>query len=434
MARNGSGVYSLPVNSWYPAVNGVNATAADWNSLISDLASAMTGSLAADGQTPLSGNLNAATYKITNLGAATTSTDAMQWGQLQNLTTYMNFARATVAATATTTPLWAAVNVQDWTGTPAITDFPAATQAGAMRVVYPATGTIFTNAGNISVQGNANYTTEAGDRITIEAVTTTTFRVWVDKKDGEAVVIPQQSPGITGGSKNLIIVNNSTTPNSQVDVDADEIIVRNAISGASQMIRSVNLTLNIATSGIGGLSAGTEANSTWYYLWVGVSGSTINGWFDPSATSPTIPSGYDSCAMVGAVFNDSSGNFLPMRQRGKIARLNLPVLDLNDTTPATVKTSFTTSAPPNTYGNFFASGSSNNGIVTMWFSEPLDVDTAPAITSPFTFRFGSSSAGDSSAASTSFTLFVDGSSQISYRSDDGAVASFTVITSGWEFP
>ncbi len=38
MPRNGSGGFSLVSNSFNPAVNGVSATAADWQSLINDVA------------------------------------------------------------------------------------------------------------------------------------------------------------------------------------------------------------------------------------------------------------------------------------------------------------------------------------------------------------------------------------------------------------
>lgn len=96
--------------------------------------------------------------------------------------------RATVAATATTTPLWASTaQVQDWTGTPTITDFPDAPQAGVWRICYPAAGTIFTDNANIDVQGDANYTTQANDRIYIEAITVSTFRVYIERKNGQAV-------------------------------------------------------------------------------------------------------------------------------------------------------------------------------------------------------------------------------------------------------
>lgn len=98
--------------------------------------------------------------------------------------------RATVAATATTTPLWASTaQVQDWTGTPTITAFPNAPMAGAWRQVYPAAGTVFTDNATIDVQGDANYIVESGDKIYIEALTTTTFKVWIEKKSGLPVVL-----------------------------------------------------------------------------------------------------------------------------------------------------------------------------------------------------------------------------------------------------
>lgn len=97
--------------------------------------------------------------------------------------------RQTVAATATTTPLWAATaQVQDWTGTPTITNFPAASMPGQWRIAYPAAGTIITDNANIDVQGDANYTVVAGDQIYVEALTTSTFKVLVRTKSGQALV------------------------------------------------------------------------------------------------------------------------------------------------------------------------------------------------------------------------------------------------------
>jgi hypothetical protein len=96
--------------------------------------------------------------------------------------------RATVAANATTTPLWdSTAQVQDWTGAVTITNFPAAPRAGAWRVAYPEAGTILTDNANIDVQGDANYTTRAGDRLYIEALTTSTFKVFINTKNGNAV-------------------------------------------------------------------------------------------------------------------------------------------------------------------------------------------------------------------------------------------------------
>jgi len=71
MSRNGSGVYSLPVNSWNPAINGVSATAADWQNLANDIAAALTQSLSSDGQTPVTGPINFGNNNITNVSSAT---------------------------------------------------------------------------------------------------------------------------------------------------------------------------------------------------------------------------------------------------------------------------------------------------------------------------------------------------------------------------
>jgi hypothetical protein len=104
------------------------------------------------------------------------------------MTGALNTARATVTGHATDTPIWAAAgNEVAVTGTPDITDFPDAPQAGASRVLYPAAGTIFRNNANIAVQGAADYTAAAGDIVTIHAITTTTFRAEIEKADGTQV-------------------------------------------------------------------------------------------------------------------------------------------------------------------------------------------------------------------------------------------------------
>lgn len=68
MSRNGSGVYSLPAPP-SPFVNGQVASATDMMTVLNDIANALTGSVAADGQTPLTGTLNANGNSITAVNA-----------------------------------------------------------------------------------------------------------------------------------------------------------------------------------------------------------------------------------------------------------------------------------------------------------------------------------------------------------------------------
>ena len=75
MSRNGSGVYSLPAGN--PVVTGTTISSTWANNTLSDIATALTGSVAADGQTTMTGNLPMGNNKITGLATPTLSTDAV---------------------------------------------------------------------------------------------------------------------------------------------------------------------------------------------------------------------------------------------------------------------------------------------------------------------------------------------------------------------
>ena len=81
MSRNGSGVYSLPAGN--PVVTGTTISSSWANNTMNDLASALTDSVAADGQTPMTGNLDLNTNKIVNLGDPTLVQDAVTLNFLQ---------------------------------------------------------------------------------------------------------------------------------------------------------------------------------------------------------------------------------------------------------------------------------------------------------------------------------------------------------------
>lgn len=74
MSRNGSGTYNLPAGN--PVVTGTTITSTWANSTLSDIGNALTGSVASDGQTPMSGSLNMGNNQITNMADPTTSQSA----------------------------------------------------------------------------------------------------------------------------------------------------------------------------------------------------------------------------------------------------------------------------------------------------------------------------------------------------------------------
>ena len=84
MSRNGSGVYSLPAGN--PVVTGTTIASTWANTTMNDLAAALTDSVAADGQTPMTGNLDLNTNKIVNLVAGTASGDAIEFAQFKTPT------------------------------------------------------------------------------------------------------------------------------------------------------------------------------------------------------------------------------------------------------------------------------------------------------------------------------------------------------------
>lgn len=79
MSRNGSGVYSLPPLN--PVVTGTTISSAWANNTMNDLAAALTDSIAADGQTPMTGALNLNTHKVINVVAGTVAGDAVEFAQ-----------------------------------------------------------------------------------------------------------------------------------------------------------------------------------------------------------------------------------------------------------------------------------------------------------------------------------------------------------------
>lgn len=79
MSRNGSGTYNLPAGN--PVVSGSTITSAWANSTLTDIANSLTGSVASDGQTPITGNLLMGSNRITNMGDGINLTDAATVGQ-----------------------------------------------------------------------------------------------------------------------------------------------------------------------------------------------------------------------------------------------------------------------------------------------------------------------------------------------------------------
>ena len=163
MSRNGSGVYSLPAGN--PVVTGTVISTTWANNTMNDLASAMTDSVAADGQTPMTGPLNLNSNKVTNLANGVLTGDAVNFGQ---------FSTPTFTGAVTCSSTLSVAGDTTMAGNLAVNStgqvkLPNGTTA--QRSATPAVGSIRYNT---SLQQFEGYSTYSGQTIsTITRVTTT---------------------------------------------------------------------------------------------------------------------------------------------------------------------------------------------------------------------------------------------------------------------
>ena len=104
MPFNGNGVYSLPAGN--PVVANTTASSTVHNNTNSDIATALTNCVTKDGQSTPTANIPLGGFKLTNVGAATSVSDAVIASQIQNNgLTDLSSVSGTNTITATVTPV-----------------------------------------------------------------------------------------------------------------------------------------------------------------------------------------------------------------------------------------------------------------------------------------------------------------------------------------
>lgn len=275
MSRNGSGTYSLPVNSWNPANNGTPATAADWQTLINDVAAAITQSLSRDGQTTMTGNLQMGSNKLTGLSVGTAAGDSLAWQQL-----FSQGQPADLASAATTDIGLQNTTVLNITGTTTITSF-GINYNGPRFLRFAGVLTLTHNATTLILPGAANITTAAND-CAIVVPSGTPANGWrvvgYMRADGTALVPPAtvanatnatNATNVTGGtvsattgafSGNVALNGNTTTIG---DAGTDTALLNAQLSagggvGTSGQVLS-SRGANLSPQWVGGLTPTTGA-------------------------------------------------------------------------------------------------------------------------------------------------------------------------------
>jgi hypothetical protein len=194
------------------------------------------------------------------------------------------------------------------------------------------------------------------------------------------------------GANALIVTNNSGTPTTSIDIDADYAILLDTSDNAI-LVSAVNLTVACTGTGANGLDAGSLANDTWYHFFIISNGTTTAGLASTSATAPTMPSGYTYKMRVGAIRTGGSATFVRIRQVGNRAQYevitssttpNYPIIATgaagNVTTPTWVAVAVANYIPPTAVSIKGFAGGSGNGVAIVAPND--DVDTYSDTTNP----------------------------------------------------
>lgn len=296
MPRNGTGGYSLPNNSWNPAINGAAATAADWQNLINDVATAIQQSVSADGQTTMTGSLQMGGFTISGLGAPTGVGQALRWEQLT---------KGADIASAAALPIPNEGAAFDVTGTTTITSFSGAFPGRIVYLRFMA-APIITNSASLILPNGKNMHPYPGEVYAFENVEP---GVW------QCVGGTTRLPSLyrSGGT-----VTRSTTSCTIAEGawrslgDETNIVLTSAISKTLQSSGAW-----AAGSGNNGLFTGARVNSTMYYLFVirNDSDGSVDAGFDTSITANNRPVGYSAYRRVAACWF-ATGTFAPCVQSG----------------------------------------------------------------------------------------------------------------------
>lgn len=379
MSRNGAGTYSLPAGN--PVVTGTVISSTWANTTLSDIATALTQSIAVDGQSPITGNITFNTFKATGLGAATTSGDAISYGQSGaslaglTLTGALNYAQELDLASAATTNIGgAASNQLRITGTTTITSF-GTTYSGPRLLRFASSLTITYNGTTLLTPGNANIITQAGDTCVVLPLPSSAGWIVI------SYVRYASTPGVVkGGIFGLTLSTAGSSATMSIAAgqacDSTGVVMMN---GAA--IAKTTSAWAVGT-GNGGLDTGSIANSTWYHFYQILRPDTgvVDVVFSTNATTPTLPTNYTLYRRIGSGRTNGSAQWIAFVQYGDYFYWSSPTLDVNASAPGSSAVTRTLTAPLGVSTlalvNVYLDGTSSGDSV--YLSDLATTDLAPS--------------------------------------------------------
>jgi hypothetical protein len=120
-----------------------------------------------------------------------------------------------------------------------------------------------------------------------------------------------------GKSSDLVVATSPTNPGSQIDIAAGALVLAPTSGGGLLLVEGISVSVDVTTSGAGGLDTGTLISPSWYDIWVISDGTTHDGLVVRNRNTPTFPAGTTHAVKVGAVRNTSSGTLRGFHQWGR---------------------------------------------------------------------------------------------------------------------
>lgn len=174
--------------------------------------------------------------------------------------------------------------------------------------------------------------------------------------------IKSQSLGVVGSARNLFM--QVAAASATATLTADEIIVESALGGLTYRLASFNKTINLATTGAGGMDTGTVPANGYVALYAIYNPTTgASALLAVNATSTVapevygganMPSGYSASALV-SVWRTASSQFVAGHQVGRLISVASVVVGSTSTTIAFTALDVSSAIPRNAKcvsGNF----------------------------------------------------------------------------------
>ncbi|EJM92397.1 hypothetical protein [Pseudomonas sp. GM67] len=177
-------------------------------------------------------------------------------------------------------------------------------------------------------------------------------------KSKHAVTLAQIQPPVVGSTRNGKM--SITAASATATFTADEAIVETALGGTGYKLSSLSKTINLATTGAGGMDTGSAPVSGWVAVYLIYNPTTLaSAMLAKNATAgvqtevysgANMPSGYTASALIGVMPTNGSSQFgiayLDSDSR-KVATPDVNVLSTSSNSAGLTSLSLSTAIPPN---------------------------------------------------------------------------------------